>query len=88
MCPLSATCCCCCCCLRGQAREAAKKPPTAYNLFFKEQYARLGGTTKVTEAAKQIGSIWKGLSDAEKQRYKAAAEPAIAAYKAKQSSAM
>lgn len=70
--------------LRGQAREAAKKPLSAYNLFFKEQYARLGGATKVTEAAKQIGAVWKGLSDAERQRYKAAAEPALAAWKAAQ----
>jgi hypothetical protein len=53
-----------------------KKALNAYNMYFKEQYAQLGGTLKVTEAAKQIGALWKSLPESEKQRYKVAAEAA------------
>lgn len=65
-----------------QAKQAAKKPPSAYIIYYKEQYARMGAGVKAPEAAKQIGGMWKGLSEAEKQRYKDAAEPALQAWKA------
>lgn len=66
-----------------QKPEVEKKPGNAYNLFFKEQYSQVAaGGMKVTEAAKEIGARWKSLSEADKARYKAAADEAMRAYKA------
>lgn len=65
-----------------QARDAAKAPPTAYAIFTKEQYAKLGGSMKVQEASKHIAALWKAMPEADKQRRKEVADAARAAWKA------
>merc|ERR1719350_1443550 len=58
-----------------KAMQAAKpkRPLSAYNVFYKEQFAsarqELGVAAKVTEVAKVIGKRWKALSESGKQNY-------------------
>merc|ERR1712039_864873 len=53
--------------------DTPKRPPSAYNLFFKEQFEsarqEVGAAAKVTEVSKVVGARWKALTEGGKDRY-------------------
>lgn len=50
-----------------------KKPMTAYFLFMKEKRSEIKESNpdmKVSEISKELGKLWAGLSDSEKEKFK------------------
>jgi hypothetical protein len=59
---------------KGEKRARAPRAPTGFILFSNERRAevreKLGGKdVKVTEISKELGKIWKTLTDKEKGKY-------------------
>jgi hypothetical protein len=53
--------------------EKPKRPLSAYMKFVKAKRSKVAAahpTLKLTEIAKKLGEMWRGLSDADKAKYK------------------
>lgn len=58
-------------------KDGVKRPLSSYMLFAKSVRGKVveqNPTLKITEVASKIGELWKGLSEGEKNKYKAQAE--------------
>ena len=57
----------------------SKKMPSAYIVFANEKRATLKKGLSIGEQGRELGKMWRGLSESEKAKYAAKATPSKAA---------